>query len=376
MAAINKQTEISSVHASNDFFVVDQLQPDGTYRSRKVSKTNAGIGAAGLSYTAENVANKSTDGTLAANSDTLYPSQQAVKTYTAAYVAANGFTPEPEQAYDGLCLDSFESYAVGAITTMDQGVGFTESGVASSSSIVSRTTHGGFAQKRLSITGPGEIGRRMPWLGKWNALRIGLLIRINGSATFDSQFSLGVCSGTSLMFGAGALTCLNSVSICQYDGVADDNFTYSVGTQNNIFVSSTYEGVRRTGGVDAAIGGSFTVTKMTAPANEPSLACYMAEIIRPAFAGVSAVQYTYEPMAPNTTANTEMHCTRDQFKELMNTGRAQITTGFPNFMQASGSSNFNGTTSETNGVLDTINFWWQNAANPFEIAMWGVRKLY
>lgn len=35
-----------------------------------------------LGFTPENVANKSIDGTLFANSDTLYPSQKAVKTYT------------------------------------------------------------------------------------------------------------------------------------------------------------------------------------------------------------------------------------------------------------------------------------------------------
>lgn len=34
-----------------------------------------------LTFTPENVANKSTDGTMAADSDTLYPSQKAVKTY-------------------------------------------------------------------------------------------------------------------------------------------------------------------------------------------------------------------------------------------------------------------------------------------------------
>ena len=34
-----------------------------------------------LGYTPENIANKSVDGTLSANSDTLYPSQKAVKTY-------------------------------------------------------------------------------------------------------------------------------------------------------------------------------------------------------------------------------------------------------------------------------------------------------
>lgn len=41
-----------------------------------------------LGYTAENAANKSTDGTMAANSATLYPSQSAVVTYVAAHAPA------------------------------------------------------------------------------------------------------------------------------------------------------------------------------------------------------------------------------------------------------------------------------------------------
>lgn len=42
----------------------------------------------------EDVANKSTDGTMAANSDTLYPSQKAAKTYADTKQAALGYTPE------------------------------------------------------------------------------------------------------------------------------------------------------------------------------------------------------------------------------------------------------------------------------------------
>lgn len=53
---------------------------------------------ASLGFTPENVANKDTDGTLAANSDTKYPSQKAVKTYVdtglATKQASLGFTPE------------------------------------------------------------------------------------------------------------------------------------------------------------------------------------------------------------------------------------------------------------------------------------------
>jgi hypothetical protein len=42
---------------------------------------------AALGFTPENVANKDIDGTLAANSDTKYPSQKAVKTYVDTKIA-------------------------------------------------------------------------------------------------------------------------------------------------------------------------------------------------------------------------------------------------------------------------------------------------
>jgi hypothetical protein len=51
-----------------------------------------------LGFTAENEANKDTDGTLAANSDTKYPSQKAAKTYIDTGLSGKentlGFTPE------------------------------------------------------------------------------------------------------------------------------------------------------------------------------------------------------------------------------------------------------------------------------------------
>jgi hypothetical protein len=48
---------------------------------------NFASGFGGMSYTPEDVARKSTDGTLAANSTSLYPSQSAVKTYVDTHVA-------------------------------------------------------------------------------------------------------------------------------------------------------------------------------------------------------------------------------------------------------------------------------------------------
>jgi hypothetical protein len=49
-----------------------------------------------LGFTPENVANKSTDGTMVANSTTLYPSQSAVVTYVATHAGGGGTLPGVE----------------------------------------------------------------------------------------------------------------------------------------------------------------------------------------------------------------------------------------------------------------------------------------
>lgn len=67
------------------------------------TQANWAIGQNNIGYVPENQANKSTDGTLSANSDTLYPSQKAVKTY----VDANAFTDEKAQdAVGGIFANS------------------------------------------------------------------------------------------------------------------------------------------------------------------------------------------------------------------------------------------------------------------------------
>lgn len=62
---------------------------------------------AGSDATKEDVANKTTDGTLSANSDTLYPSEKAVKTYVDGLVAGAGVS-DAERLY--LFGDNFDAW--------------------------------------------------------------------------------------------------------------------------------------------------------------------------------------------------------------------------------------------------------------------------
>ena len=68
-----------------------QVTPDDShYASEKLVKDSLDAKQNSLGYTAENSANKDTDAALAANSDTKYASQKAVKAYADTKVAANG----------------------------------------------------------------------------------------------------------------------------------------------------------------------------------------------------------------------------------------------------------------------------------------------
>ena len=213
----------------------------------------------------------------------------------------------------------------------------------------------------------------MPWAGKWNKIRIGLLLRINGSATFSGQFALGVCNGTTNKYGAGVATCTNFVGVAQIDTGAGDDFTFSTGTQQTIFLSSTFEGIRRTGGVDTSVAGSLTTAKMAAPGTEAGLLPYYVEISRPVFSGGTSVQYTYTVFAPNTTARSEYAVPRSEFLRLLQSGAP--STDNSTVLASSSVADFGATYSETNGIFDTVNFWWENASNPVELAAFGVRKL-
>ena len=106
----NNHDVFFSVYASpQSFELIANKDIDGTlaansdtkYPSQKATKTYVDTGLAtkqnSLGFTAENVTNKDIDGTLAANSDTKYASQKATKTYTDAAKAsaistANGYT--------------------------------------------------------------------------------------------------------------------------------------------------------------------------------------------------------------------------------------------------------------------------------------------
>lgn len=70
MAAINRQSESASISQANDWLVYDELQPDGTYVTRKIHPTNLGFVAGGTGGGLIGVI--SPEGAVTANPGTTY----------------------------------------------------------------------------------------------------------------------------------------------------------------------------------------------------------------------------------------------------------------------------------------------------------------
>jgi hypothetical protein len=82
--ANTKISELSNAGALNGTEVLPIVQGNATVKTTTQNIANL----LGINYTPENVANKSTDTALSQNSDTLYPSQRAIKTYVDSTVVS------------------------------------------------------------------------------------------------------------------------------------------------------------------------------------------------------------------------------------------------------------------------------------------------
>jgi len=318
-----------------------------------------------IGFVPENVANKSTDGTLAANSDTLYPTQQAVRTYIAAN---SGVTIAEVSNYDGWAIEFFDDYALGAISAPSRGVGWGATGVISGGTIVSRSITNGKTEKRLSITGPGYYGRQFSWGSDWLTLELAILVRINGGSTFSDEFQWGACSGITNMYNSA--TCANFIGASTFAGNSNA-FTFAAAVRCNRFAATYARSEHK---------HNTTITAESSPSGTAGPAISASETFRhPCYLKIQ------RGVVANTSTTTTYTTTRKgadtgaTLSENFNCGKRQLLglvadwTWF-SWFAGTHTGNFL-TQSEANGVYDGFNLNWPNASNPLEIAAIAVRKV-
>lgn len=376
--------EVTSISLVDDWFVVDVRQPDGTFRTCKVHPNNTGLGGGALSFTPENVANKSNDGTLAANSATLYPTQQAVKTYADAINSSltsqislkQDILSQEFTKVDDECVEFFDDYSAGAITTLNKGIGWGASnGVVSGGTIVNRTAPDGRIFKALSLSA-GQFGRTMPWGDQWNRLKFVVAWRLNGGVTLTTGATdslLGICSGTTNM--AGSATTDNFVGLRWGSGGAD-NITFTAGTLINYFdMSTAYRFVTRRGTTTTAIATGGSGHRL--PATEGYMGLIVGNVWRPVFANDAAsVTYSLFEMSCDTTV-VEFSRQKNSIRRLLQDLNSAVGTASQSETALLGSSSGTNTVAfdQSTGKLNTFNLTWAFNTAGLEICGYGVRKL-
>lgn len=308
----------------------------------------------------ENLSNKSLDGTLSASSDTLYPSQKAVKTYvdSISAVVANEISN-----FDGWAIETFEDYSLGANPTLNKGVGWDGNGTGSGITVVSRNIANSKTEKRLSISN-GQYGRKFYWGDNWIKMQVALLARISASSTFSGDLEFGVCSGTSSMFSSPS--CVSWIGGTTLPGNGNQ-FTLTAGTRLNVFLS-TYAGfaTKRGSGLSNESSGVGSVGQRLAATGE-FRHIIILDITRTAVtSSVTTGSYTLS-LKWTEVGSQEFDCGKRQFLKLLDDSQqfGWFTIG------ASHTFNYD----EAVGGLNTFNINWPNITGSLELSTIAARRL-
>lgn len=281
--------------------------------------------------------------------------------------------PSEMETTDDQALDYFEDYSVGAVSSLNKGFGWANDGVISGGTIVSRTNQDGRTMKCLSLLN-GQLGRRMPWGGKWNKLRLLIGWRINAAATFttvNTQF-FGVCSGTTNMVSSA--TTDNAIGL-RWGSAAGDSVTFTAGTRVSYFnMGTAFRFISRRGTTNTAIasGGSGHAI----PAVEGYIGVALLRIARPVFA-TNASSVTYSMLEGSTQASgIELYRPKNGIRHMLShdAGAASLSTQDQEAgVMLSGSTTV--AFDQSTGELDTVNITWPETTNPLELCCFGVRKI-
>jgi hypothetical protein len=210
----------------------------------------------------------------------------------------------------------------------------------------------------------------MPWGGKWNRLKIVLMLRINTVASLTTVNGyFGVCNGTTNMVGSA--TTNNFIGLRTGDGTGGG--TYSVGTASEYVNMPGWRFVSRRVTTTTDIGAGGSGHHITA--SEGFLTPLVYEVSRPVFSGGGSVTYTHKEVscAPSLV---EFSNSKETVNRLLDDVAGTTASQSQADTAIVGSSGTLGAAfDESAGVFDTVNFMWDEF-EVLEIAAFGVRKIY
>ncbi len=245
-----------------------------------------------LGFTPENVTNKDTDGTLAANSDTKYASQKATKTYADTKVSSNGsitgatktkitydtkglVTAGADATTSDIADSSNKRYVTDANLTIIGNTSGTNTGDETTSSIKSKL---GITTLSGSNTGDQDLSGYVPTSRTVNGHALSSNVTVSSSdlslGTSDSPTFTGLnLSGltASQIIATDASKNLQSLAVATYPSLTELTYlkgvTSAIQTQLNTKGSGTITNIATSNGIT---GGAITTTGTISGVNAAS----------------------------------------------------------------------------------------------------------
>lgn len=255
----------------------------------------------------------------------------------------------------GWACDTFAAYDSNTVY-LNQGIGWDSRAVGSGMGLVNRTTANSKTETLLTIA-EGGVARKFAWGNRWNRLRVCVLARINGDATFDADFALGVCSGTSYPFSSTATKNFCGVWTRPGEG---NTWTLNTGTAFNVFSSEYMTFVSRVAGESTERGVDAGSPILAFPATAGYATPFVLDIYREPFSGTGAGNYVCAAGGVNVVTNN-FDWTYASALEWVR-GNNYLNASAP---VVGGNAVY--AFSESGGALDSFNLYWSNVDHPLEI---------
>lgn len=209
----------------------------------------------------------------------------------------------------------------------------------------------------------------MSWGSAWNSIRVALMGRINANASIASaaNWSLGLCSGTSLGFGSGD-SVLNFVGLGSGSPFGTTSWTHSAGTIVPYQSINGYGPVWKHGSTNSGYGAN---AGLAFPETEAFKLLMVFDVTRPERAtAATAVSYAFNVRLGGGIATTAGY--QEEKWSMFNQWRDNDQTA----IIGSGTLSTNlSSVEESFGAFDAFNFYWQHTTVPFEVAAMGIYKL-
>lgn len=274
----------------------------------------------------------------------------------------------------GYAIEDFSLYAPTNSPTIDNGIGWTESGIVTATAqIVPRVWADGITRNVLQFNGRGEYVRKFPWGTNWQQIRIGILSAItNAGVSITNSYAFGIGAGTN----SGYYQTGNSNFVGFGNDVTGNTFVLSNSLISPYYSTVFFRGVHKTNTVTQN-GISVTSSSGNGWGIIPRFTEMIINVTRADYITNETITIGYHNpvnLAPPDSGSYVVLDGMPAMPQMLFDVDYETTTGIQNTASTQGTVTLN-TQMNTAGALDAVCLSWGYSGDIMEIGGIIVRKI-